>query len=88
MQYHGKLVICRGIYMEIIKQIKDVVSKFYYIFTPKQRKGILMPDNLLQDAGVAWRWNLLHVSSARQLVLWVSAGTILVYVLKNLYMSF
>ncbi len=102
--------------MEIIKQIKDVVSKFYYIFTPKQRKGsygllfllllgsvfemlgvsaiiplvqvILMPDNLLQDDRVAWLWNLLHVSSARQLVLWVSAGTILVYVLKNLYMSF
>lgn len=102
--------------MEIIKQIKDVVSKFYYIFTPKQRKGsyrllflllmgsvfemlgvsaiiplvqvILLPDNLLQNERVGWLWQLLHVSSAGQLVLWVSAGTILVYVLKNLYMSF
>lgn len=102
--------------MKIFEQAKNLASKFYYIFTPSQRKGsillffllmigsllemlgvsaivplvqvILMPDGLLQNEKFIWLWQLLHVKDAMQLVVCVSAGTVFVYLIKNLYMSF
>lgn len=102
--------------MKIFEQAKILASKFYYIFTPSQRKGsillffllligsllemlgvsaivplvqvILMPEDLLQNENFIWLWQLLHVKDAMQLVVCVSAGTVFVYFIKNLYMSF
>lgn len=49
---------------------------------------ILMPENVLHNPVYQPIWNLLGVENTRQLVLWVSAGAIAVYIVKNAYMSF
>ena len=103
-------------YMNILKQIKKIYAKFYYIFTPEQRKGcvilfvllsigsflemmgvtvvvplvqvILTPDLLLENEAYAGAWKRFHINSASGLVILVSAGIIIVYLAKNLYMGF
>lgn len=51
-------------------------------------KVILSPNDLLQDPDMQWIWAVLHIDNATSIVLLVSGGTILVYLLKNVYMSF
>ena len=49
---------------------------------------ILMPDSVLNSETYQWIWNILHVDEPGEVVLWVSAGAIGVYLIKNGYMSF
>lgn len=49
---------------------------------------ILSPMELLNDQNKQWIWGYLGIDSAKKLVLLVSGGTIAVYTLKNVYMSF
>ncbi len=49
---------------------------------------ILMPESMLERGSYRWIWEILHVEDETGLVLWVSAGSIAVYLLKNGYMSF
>ncbi len=49
---------------------------------------ILLPESMLENKSWQWLWQFLHVEDATGLVLWVSAGAITVYIVKNAYMSF
>lgn len=49
---------------------------------------ILMPKSVMENSSYQWIWNILHVDNETELVMWVSAGTIGVYLFKNGYMSF
>lgn len=49
---------------------------------------ILMPESMLERDSCQWIWRILHVENSTTLVLWVSAGAIAVYLIKNGYMSF
>lgn len=49
---------------------------------------ILLPESMLENKSWQWLWQFLHVEDATGLVLWVSAGAVAVYIVKNAYMSF
>lgn len=49
---------------------------------------ILLPESMLENKSWQWLWQFLHVEDATGLVLWVSAGAVTVYIVKNAYMSF
>lgn len=49
---------------------------------------ILMPENLLDNPGYSFVWRFFHVNDSSDLVILISAGTILIYLFKNLYMTF
>lgn len=49
---------------------------------------ILSPQELLQKPDKQWLWRLLQIDGATKLVLLISGGTIAIYILKNVYMSF
>lgn len=49
---------------------------------------ILLPESMLENKSWQWLWQFLHVEDVTGLVLWVSAGAIAVYIIKNAYMSF
>lgn len=49
---------------------------------------ILMPVSMLESDSYQWIWKVLNVKDTTGLVLWVSVGTIAVYLFKNGYMSF
>lgn len=49
---------------------------------------ILLPESMLMNQSWQWLWQFLHVEDETGLVLWVSAGAVAVYIVKNAYMSF
>lgn len=49
---------------------------------------ILLPESMLENKSWQWLWQFLHIEDATGLVLWVSAGAVTVYIVKNTYMSF
>lgn len=49
---------------------------------------ILLPESMLENQSWQWLWQFLHVEDVTGLVLWVSAGAVAVYIVKNVYMSF
>ncbi len=49
---------------------------------------ILSPLELLQDPDKQRLWQFLHIGGTTELVLLISGGTIAIYILKNVYMSF
>lgn len=102
--------------MKLFQQIKGIYSKFYYIFTAKQRRGclflfvllflgsflemlgvsaivplvqaILTPETLLENNFLKPFFDFLGMRQKEELVVFVSAGIVLVYLFKNLYMTF
>lgn len=49
---------------------------------------ILQPESMLENQEWIWLWQMLRVENASGLVIWISAGTVAVYLFKNAYMSF
>ncbi|MDE6386389.1 MAG: ABC transporter ATP-binding protein/permease [Lachnospiraceae bacterium] len=49
---------------------------------------ILLPESMLKNQSWQWLWQFLRVEDETGLVLWVSAGAVSVYIVKNVYMSF
>lgn len=49
---------------------------------------ILTPDGLLKNPFYAGIWEFFHITEASELIILISAGIILLYLLKNLYMGF
>ncbi len=58
-----------------------------YIIVPLVQV-ILLPESMLKSQSWQWLWQFLHVEDETGLVLWVSAGAVAVYIVKNGYMSF
>lgn len=58
-----------------------------YIIVPLVQV-ILLPESMLKSQSWQWLWQFLHVKDETGLVLWVSAGAVAVYIVKNAYMSF
>ena len=58
-----------------------------YIIVPLVQV-ILLPESMLKSQSWQWLWQFLHVEDETGLVLWVSAGAVAVYIVKNAYMSF
>jgi len=49
---------------------------------------ILTPDGLLKNPSYAGIWEFFHITEASKLIILISIGIILLYLLKNLYMGF
>ena len=49
---------------------------------------ILLPESVLKNQSWQWLWQFLRIKDGTVLVLWVSAGAVAVYIVKNAYMSF
>ena len=49
---------------------------------------ILLPESVLKNQKWQWLWQFLRIKDGTGLVLWVSAGAVAVYIVKNAYMSF
>ncbi len=49
---------------------------------------ILLPESMLKNQSWQWLWQFLRIKDGTGLVLWVSAGAVAVYIVKNAYMSF
>ena len=49
---------------------------------------ILLPESVLKNQSWQWLWQFLRIKDGTGLVLWVSAGAVAVYIVKNAYMSF
>lgn len=58
-----------------------------YVIVPLVQ-AILLPESVLKNQSWQWLWQFLHVKDETGLVLWVSAGAVTVYIVKNAYMSF